>query len=56
MSNSSGAANVIDLDAFRQRKRVGSKEHESAMPVERDAAVFVPVSFCWVPLWAPGVR
>jgi hypothetical protein len=56
MGKSSGAANVIDLDAFRQRKMRGAKEHESAMPVERDTAMFVPVWFCWVPLWAPVVQ
>ena len=53
MSKSSAAANVIDLEAFRQRKRRDSKEHESAMPAASDAALFVPVWFCWVPLWAP---
>ena len=57
MSKSSAAQNVvIDLEAFRQRKMRDSKEPESAMPVERDAAMFVPVWFCWVPLWAPVVQ
>jgi hypothetical protein len=52
MSNSSAAAKVIDLEAFRQRRMRDSKENESAMP----AAMFVPVWFCWVPVWAPVVR
>ncbi len=53
MGKSSAAANVIDLEAFRQRKMRDSEEPESEMPVERDAAMFVPVWFCWMPLWAP---
>lgn len=52
MGKGSAAANVIDLQAFRQRKMRDSKEHESAMPSERGAAMFVPVWFCWVPFWA----
>ena len=56
MSKSSAAGNVIDLEAFRQRKMRDSKESETEMPTERDAAMFVPVWFCWVPLWAPVVR
>jgi hypothetical protein len=56
MSKSSAAANVIDLEAFRQRKMRDSKELESPMPAASDAALFVPVWFCWVPLWAPVVQ
>jgi hypothetical protein len=56
MSKSSAAANVIDLEAFRQRRMRDSKEPESAMPAASDAALFVPVWFCWVPLWAPVVQ
>ncbi len=59
MSKSSAAANVIDLEAFRQRKMRDSKEPESAMPAASDAALFVPVVpvwLCWVPLWAPVVQ
>jgi len=57
MSKSSAAANVIDLEAFRQRKMRDSKEPESAMPAASDAAlVTYPVWFCWVPLWAPVVQ
>ena len=49
-SKSSSAANVIDLEAFRQRKMRDSKV-ETVMP-----AMFVPVWFCWVPVWAPVVQ
>lgn len=55
MSKGSAAANVIDLEAFRQRKRRGAKEPMSAMPAARDAAMFVPVWFCWVPMWSPVI-
>ena len=55
MGKSSAAANVIDLEAFRQRKMRGSKEVESVMPAQPDAAMLVPVWFCWVPIWAPVV-
>ena len=59
MGKSSAAANVIDLEAFRQRNKMReSKEHESAMPSRSwraDAAMLVPVWFCWVPIWAPVV-
>jgi hypothetical protein len=56
MGKSNAAENVIDLEAFRQRKMRHSEEARSEMPVERDAAMFVPVWFCWVPLWAPVVQ
>ncbi len=57
MSKSSAAANVIDLEAFRQRKMRGAKETESVMPVASGASfVPVPVWFCWVPVWAPVVQ
>jgi hypothetical protein len=56
MSKSSAAANVVDLEAYRQRKMRDAKEPESAMPAERHAAMFVPVWFCWVPLWAAVVQ
>ena len=56
MGKSSAAANVIDFEAFRQRKMRDSKEPESEMTAQRDAAMFVPVWFCWVPLWAPVVQ
>ena len=55
----SNAANVIDFEAFRQKKlreepsalRVSASE-ETSTPM-REAAMFVPVWFCWVPVWAP---
>ena len=56
MGKSNAAGNVIDLEAFRQRKMRDSEEAESEMPAERDAAMFVPVWFRCVPLWAPVVQ
>jgi hypothetical protein len=50
MSKSSAAANVIDLESFRQRKMRDAKEPEM-MPSARPAAMFVPV-----PVWAPVVQ
>ena len=50
MSNRSSAATVIDLEAFRQKKMLREKEPEAQA---RDAAVLVPVWFCWVPMWTP---
>jgi hypothetical protein len=59
MSKQSAAANVIDLQAFRQRKMRDSNDGEagsqSEMPSARDAAMFVPVWFCWVPMWSPVI-
>lgn len=56
----SNAANVIDLDAFRQRRQ---QQERAAMEVDAAPAtsafstqpVFVPVWFCWVPAWSPIV-
>ena len=57
MSKSSAAANVIDLEAFRQRKMRDAKEAESVMPVASGGGlVTYPVWFCWVPVWAPVVQ
>lgn len=60
MVKSNAAANVIDLEAFRQKKREEEepsasrvRASESSVPAMRDAAMFVPVWFCWVPIWAP---
>ncbi len=47
MANRSSGAAVIDLEAFRQRKRM--REAQETMP----APVLVPVWFCWVPVWTP---
>jgi hypothetical protein len=47
-------ANVIDLEAFRQKKmREEERASEDGPSPMRDAAMFVPVWFCWVPVWAP---
>ena len=52
---SNAAANVIDLEAFRQKKMRDEEERasETSSTSMRDAAMFVPVWFCWVPVWAP---
>ena len=53
----SNAANVIDLEAFRQRKMLRvERTSEEMMPMASGAppqAVMVPVWFCWVPMWTP---
>ena len=54
MSTRSSAATVIDLEAFRQRKMMRERAQESAA-APRDAAVLVPVWFCWVPVWTPMI-
>jgi len=46
--SNAAAANVIDLEAFRQKKVL---REAASMP--KDAAVLVPVWVCWVPVWAP---
>lgn len=55
----SNAANVIDLEAFRQRKMVRDERTvEAMMPMASGAApqaLMVPVWFCWVPMWTPIV-
>ena len=54
MSKSNAAlANVIDLEAFRQKKlrEEGRPAEESSATVP--ATMLVPVWFCWVPVWAP---
>ena len=54
---SNAAANVIDLEAFRQRKL--REEHKStdmrAAAEEHTSAFVMPVWFCWVPMWTPFV-
>lgn len=58
MAKSNAAlANVIDLEAFRQKK-MREEEPSRARVSEStasatDAAMLVPVWFCWVPVWAP---
>ena len=47
-------ANVIDFEAFRQKKmREEERASEESSASVHDAAMFVPVWFCWVPVWAP---
>lgn len=56
MGKSNAAANVIDFEAFRQKKMMREEEErapEGSSGSMRDAAMFVPVWFCWVPVWAP---
>jgi hypothetical protein len=55
MVKSNAAANVIDLEAFRQRKLMREERPASAMNEGRAAAMLVPVWFCWVPVWTPLV-
>ena len=53
----SSAANVIDLEAFRQRKMLREERPAEVMPMPNGSAqphaVVVPVWFCWVPMWTP---
>ncbi len=53
MGNRAAAANVIDLEAFRQRKLMREERVQESAGEPRDAAVLVPVWFCWVPVWTP---
>jgi hypothetical protein len=46
----SQASNVIDLEAFRQKKQ----RERAPMPMTI-APMFVPVWICWVPVWTPLV-
>lgn len=54
MGKSSAAANVIDLEAFRQKKRESERDMEMR-PAPMNAQVLVPVWYCWVPVWAPVI-
>lgn len=49
----SGAATVIDLEAFRQRKQAEQRGSASDNAAMQPAPMFVPVWYCWVPVWAP---
>jgi len=53
----SNGANVIDLEAFRQRKmrQVRASEEMSMVSGAAPQAVVLPVWFCWVPVWTPFV-
>lgn len=46
------AANVIDLEAYRQKKMRGA---ERTTETHAAVAMFVPVWICWVPVWTPLV-
>ena len=48
----SQASNVIDLEAFRQKKMLRERASEMPTPV---TPMFVPVWICWVPVWTPLV-
>lgn len=51
----SQAANVIDLEAYRQKKmRAVERPTEAQVSPDR-VAMFVPVWICWVPVWTPLV-
>jgi hypothetical protein len=51
---SQSTANVIDLEAFRQRKaREDRPAEDMSSPPPRADALLVPVWFCWVPMWTP---
>jgi len=53
---SNAAANVVDLEAFRQRKMLREERSSEMMPMASGAQahpVVVPVWFCWVPMWTP---
>lgn len=56
-SNAAAATNVVDLEAFRQRKmmREVGRANEGMPAAARPSTVVVPVWFCWVPMWAPFV-
>jgi hypothetical protein len=50
----SGAATVIDLEAFRQRKLQAEQRDSASEGATMQATpMFVPVWYLWVPVWAP---
>ena len=58
MVKSNTAANVIDLEAFRQRRmrdQVSRGDDATAPSVGgvMPNAMMVPVWVCWVPMWTP---
>lgn len=56
MGKSNAAANVIDFEAFRQRKMREERSSEERIENdERAAGLVVPVWFCWVPMWTPFI-
>ncbi len=54
MQKTRAAANVIDLEAYRQRK-MRAEQPSEPMPVMSAAVatpqMVVPYFFCWVPMW-----
>jgi hypothetical protein len=57
MVKSNAATNVVDLEAFRQRKMMREEERasEGMSAAARSSTIVVPVWFCWVPMWTPFV-
>lgn len=60
VKSASTAANVIDLEAFRQRVSARRAEMPAAVGPGALASfaggqspMMVPVWFCWVPVWTP---
>lgn len=50
MGKPRASANVVDLEAFRQRK---SMRDADRVQVPMQGPVMMPVWVCWVPIWAP---
>jgi hypothetical protein len=53
MGKGSAAAKVIDLEAFRRKKMREEERASEERSTSMHAAMFVPVWYCWVPVWAP---
>lgn len=45
-------ANVIDLESFRERRKMQREERPASVEA---GAMLLPVWFCWVPMWTPFV-
>jgi hypothetical protein len=59
MKNGEAAANVINLDAFRQKKMIEARmpdgQAAASSSISSSYSLVVPVWFCWVPMWTPFV-
>ena len=56
VKSNTAAANVVDLEAFRQRKmREERAVEEPSSMSSATSGMVVPVWFCWVPMWTPFV-
>lgn len=58
MKTAAAPANIIHLDAFRQKRGLAQKTSEphSAEGLAAPSYSFVvPVWLCWVPMWTPFV-